>query len=195
MPPSVRPEQPIAKRVLPPWCSRKPEMRLPVPPALPTADETAPGHRRVRRAQAPGARQGRDAAPGAAATGTGGGGNGGHGAGGGLGSEARLLSGNLSRGDYRRIRGFGAPRGQAVLALDVSADGQLTRCLTFVSSGNSDLDAELCRLLGRTRWEPARNRSGNPVPVALRYVATWDRELRLSAPPCAAPEGRRASRL
>jgi protein TonB len=62
-----------------------------------------------------------------------------------------------------------------VLAIDVGADGRITRCLPFSSSGNPALDAELCRLLGRTRWEPARNRAGAPVPVALRYVATWDR--------------------
>lgn len=151
-----------------------PEVRLPVPPTLPTADETAPV-----TGTAPSAGAGREAGPGRGAggsgDGTGGGGPGGSGAGGGLGSGARLISGNLSRGDYRRIRGFGAPRGSAVLAIDVSADGRMTRCLTFTSSGNPALDGELCRLLGRTRWEPARDRSGNAVPVALRYVATWDR--------------------
>ena len=86
-----------------------------------------------------------------------------------------MLWGNLSRGDYRRIRGFGAPRGSAVLAIDVNAEGRLTRCLSFASSGNPALDAELCRMLARTRWEPARDLDGNPVPVALRYVATWAR--------------------
>ena len=72
--------------------------------------------------------------------------------------------------------GFGAPRGQAVLAIEVGADGRLTRCLPFASSGNAELDQELCRLLGRTRWEPARDRAGRPIPVALRYVATWNRD-------------------
>jgi protein TonB len=152
----------------------KPEVRLAVPPTLPTADETAPV-----TSTAPSAGAGREAGPGRGASGSGdgtrGGGTGGSGAGGGLGSGARLLSGNLARGDYRRIRGFGAPRGSAVLAIDVSADGRMTRCLTFTSSGNPALDGELCRLLARTRWEPARDRSGNAVPVALRYVASWDR--------------------
>jgi protein TonB len=152
----------------------KPEVRLPVPPTLPTADETAPV-----TAAAPSAGAGREAGPGRGAggsgDGTGGGGPGGSGTGGGLGSGARLLSGNLSRGDYRRIRGYGAPRGSAVLALDISAEGRLTRCLPFSSSGNSALDDELCRLLARTRWDPARDRAGSAVPVALRYVATWDR--------------------
>ncbi|NJC04580.1 protein TonB [Sphingomonas kaistensis] len=151
-----------------------PEVRLPTPPTLRTADEEAPV-----TGTAPSAGAGRVAGPGggsgAGGDGSGGGGSGGAGSGG-IGSEARLLSGNLSRGDYRRIRGFGAPRGSAVLAIEVSASGQLTRCLPFSSSGNPALDAELCRLLGRTRWEPARDRGGNPVPVALRYVATWNRD-------------------
>lgn len=153
----------------------KPEVRLPLPPTLPTADETAPVS-----GTAPSAGASREAGPGRGAGGSGnglgGGGGGGAGAGGGLGSEARLLSGNLSRGDYRRIRGFGAPRGSAVLAIEVGADGRLTRCLPFTSSGHPALDGELCRLLGRTRWQPALDRAGTPVPVALRYVATWERD-------------------
>lgn len=152
-----------------------PEVRLPVPPVLRTSDEAAPATGSAPSAGS-GSVAGQGQGSGTGGTGSGGGGSGGSGAGGGLGSEARLLSGNLSRGDYRRIRAFGAPRGSAVLALDVGADGRVTRCLPFATSGNAALDSELCRLLGRTRWEPARDRGGNPVPVALRYVATWDRD-------------------
>lgn len=152
-----------------------PRVRLPAPTPLPTSDEAAPV---TGSAPSAGAGQvaGQGAGAGAGGDGTGGGGSGGSGAGGGLGSEARLLSGNLSRGDYRRIRGFGAPRGQAVLAIEVGADGRPTRCLPFASSGNAALDAELCRLLARTRWAPARDRAGRPIGVALRYVATWNRD-------------------
>lgn len=150
-----------------------PVVPLPLPPALRTADEVAP----VSGAE-PTAGAGREAGPGqgAGGSGDGSGGGGSGGPGGSLGSEARLLSGALSRGDYRRIRGFGAPRGQAVLALEVGADGRLSGCMPFASSGNIALDAELCRLLERTRWEPARSRNGAPVAVLLRYVATWDRD-------------------
>nr|WP_314445989.1 hypothetical protein [uncultured Sphingomonas sp.] len=150
-----------------------PEVRLPVPPVLRTADEAAPEPGTSPSAGS-GSMAGQGQGSGLAGSGAGGGGNGGQGRGG-LGSEARLLSGNLSRGDYRRIRGFGAPRGSAVLALDIGADGRVTRCLPVATSGNAALDGELCRLLGRTRWEPARDRGDTPVPVALRYVATWDR--------------------
>jgi TonB family protein len=62
------------------------------------------------------------------------------------------------------------------LGIDVGSDGRLLRCLTVSSSGNPALDGELCRLLERTRWEPARDRAGRPVTVSLRYVATWDRD-------------------
>jgi periplasmic protein TonB len=158
--------------VLPP-----PPQPLPTRNPLPTADEAAPDTGRD-----PSAGAGSEAGPGRGAggegDGTGGGGTGGTGtgSGSGLGSEARLLSGNLTRSDYRRIRNFGSPRGQAVLAIEVGPTGRLTRCRALSGSGSAALDEELCRLLGRTRWEPARDRSGRPVPVSLRYVATWDRD-------------------
>lgn len=150
-----------------------PEVRLPTPPVLRTADDASPTPGAAASAGA-GSAAGQGAGSGSGGSGTGGGGAGGEGFGT-IGSEARLLSGNLSRSDYRRIRGYGAPRGQAILAIEVGAEGRVTRCSAFASSGNSDLDDELCRLLGRTRWQPARNRGGTPIPVSLRYVATWDR--------------------
>ena len=191
LPPPPQPPEPVRERELAaaereagatdlaatpaPVVQPPPRVRLPTPTPLPTSDEAAPV---TGSAPSAGAGQiaGQGAGAGSGGAGTGGGGTGGAGAGGGIGSEARLLSGNLSRGDYRRIRGFGAPRGQAVLAIEVGEDGRLTRCLPFASSGNAELDQELCRLLGRTRWEPARDRAGRSIPVALRYVATWNRD-------------------
>lgn len=157
--------------VLPP-----PTPPAPSPNPLATSDERAPV-----TGSAPSAGAGAEAGPGAGAggegDGTGGGGSGGLGSGNGSGlsSEARLLSGNLTRGDYRRIRSFGSPGGQAVLAIEVGPAGRLSSCLPLSGSGNPSLDSELCRLLGRTRWEPARDGSGRPVAVSLRYVATWER--------------------
>ena len=158
-----------------PMIQPPPLILLPKPPTLQTADEAGPVTGTSPSAGA-GLQAGNGAGSGGTGAGIGDGGTGGTGAGSGLGSEARLIAGNLSRGDYRRIRGFGAPRGSAVLAIEVGADGRLTRCLPFTSSGNPALDGELCRLLARTRWEPARDRGGSPVPVALRYVATWNRD-------------------
>ena len=151
-----------------------PLIRVPLSPTVNSAAEIAP-----ETATAPDAGASREAGnglvAGVAGAGSGDGGSG-AGDGSGTGAQARLLSGNLSRGDYRRIRDFGAPRGQAVLTIEVGPDGRLTRCLPFATSGNPALDGELCRLLARTRWEPARDRAGNPVAVALRYVATWSRD-------------------
>lgn len=157
--------------VLPP-----PPVPLPTTNPLPTADDSAPDTAAAPSAGAA-AQPGPGRGAGGSGDGLGGGGSGGSGSGSGsgLGAEARLLSGNLTRGDYRRIRAFGSPRGQAVLGIEVGASGRLTRCQAVSSSGNPALDAELCRLLERTRWAPARDRAGRPVPVTLRYVATWDR--------------------
>ena len=155
--------------VLPP-----PPQPLPTHNPLPTSDEpaTEPG-------TAPSAGASALAGPGSGAGEEGGGagaGGTGEGTGSGTGQAARLLSGNLTRRDYGRIRSFGSPRGSAVLAIEVGTDGRLTRCLAQTSSGDPALDAELCRLLQRTRWEPARDTAGQPAPVTLRYVASWDRD-------------------
>lgn len=153
-----------------------PVARVPTRNPLPTADEVAP-----EKGTAPSAGAAAERGPGRGAggsgDGTGGGGSGGAGSGtgSGLGQEARLVAGNLTRRDYRRIRGFGLLEGRAVLGIEVSAAGRVTRCTPVSGSGNSALDDELCRLLGRTTWEPARDRSGQPVSVSLRYVATWNR--------------------
>jgi len=156
--------------------ARTPVVRLAVRKPIRTSDDRSPDDGAARSTGAASvAGAGRGA--GGSGDGTGGGGTGGLGAGegSGAGSEARLLSGNLNGRDYRRIRGFGAPRGQAVLAIEVGADGRLTRCQPLAGSGNPMLDYELCQLLGRTHWEPARDGNGRPHPVSLRYVATWDR--------------------
>lgn len=154
-----------------------PKLPLPTRNPLPTADDTAPVTGSAPSAGA-GTTAGEGRGAGGAGTGTGGGGTGGTGtgSGGGLGQEARLVSGNLTRRDYRRIRGFGSTQGRAVLAIEVGPSGRVTRCMPLSSSGDATLDAELCRLLGRTGWEPARDRAGRPVAVSLRYVATWDRD-------------------
>lgn len=152
-----------------------PAVRLPVSPSIPAAREAAPDTGAAPDAGAA-SEAGTGRGAGGAGDGTGGGGSGGAGGGRAIGSEARLLSGNLTRGDYRRIRSFGALRGQAVLAIEIGADGRLSRCMALASSGNGALDAELCRLLTRTRWSPARDTGGVPIPVSLRYVATWNRD-------------------
>lgn len=156
-----------------------PAVELPLPSPVPTADERAP-----MEGSDPSAGAAAVAGPGSGAggsgTGFGGGGQGGEGngsgSGGGLGAEARLLSGNLVRSDYRQLRGYGIPSGRAVLALTVGASGRLTACTPVQGSGSPPLDGALCAILmGRSRWSPALDGSGRPVSVQLRYTAVWNR--------------------
>lgn len=172
------PAPPNLRSLPAPVVAPEPPIPLPVPSPVRTAEIRAPVEG-VDPTAGAAAVAGPGTGAGGSGSGFGGGGSGGSGAGsgssGGLGAEARLLSGNLTRRDYRRIRGYGSPRGQAVLAIGVGPEGRLVGCTPLQSSGNPALDDELCGLLGRTRWAPATDRAGRPVTVQLRYVATWDR--------------------
>lgn len=104
--------------------------------------------------------------------GRGAGGNGG----GGIGREARLLSGGLTRRDYRQLRAYSSPAGRAVLAIRVGSDGRVVSCTAAQSSGDPVLDAALCAILQpRMRFAPALDTAGQPIPVRAHYVASWDR--------------------
>lgn len=111
--------------------------------------------------------------PGAGGSGTGRGG-GGTGGGGGIGSEARLLGGNSARLPARLLRQFGPDRGFAHLWLTISKEGRVTGCDVMQTSGAEDVDQALCGLMIRqSRWAPARDKTGQPMTVKLRYTATW----------------------
>lgn len=144
-----------------------PRIALPAPspvvaaPVVGTGSATSSGA--ADRGGGPGA--------GGAGSGAGGGGSGG----GGIGSEARLLSGGLTRSDYRRFRPFDLASGRARLALMVGTDGRVGTCRAENSSGSAAIDSALCGLLqSRTRWSPARDTAGNPIAVRVYYVATWE---------------------
>jgi periplasmic protein TonB len=115
--------------------------------------------------------------PGAGGSGTGrGGGGSGGGGGGGGGSDARLLGGNSAKLPARLLRVFSADRGYGHLLLTISKAGRVSDCAVLQSTGSADVDQALCRLmLRRSRWAPARDKLGNPVPVRLRYTATWSK--------------------
>lgn len=113
--------------------------------------------------------------PGAGGSGTGRGGGGG-GGGGGIGTEARLLGGNSSRLPSRLLRGFAADRGYGHLWLTISETGRVSDCSVMQTTGDAQVDQALCSLMiSRSRWAPARDRQGNPIPVKLRYTATWSK--------------------
>lgn len=152
---------------------------LPLPAPAPAAEVSAPQAGRDLTAGAA-----EVAGPGTGAGGSGdgygGGGSGGSGAGGGAGGEvgapARLLRGMRSRLDESFLRGFPAHRGEAILSLTIGTDGRVVGCQVAQGTGSDALDAELCsRMASRSRWEPARDQAGRPMPVTLRYTAVWSR--------------------
>ena len=131
---------------------------------------------------APIAGTGSAATAGAADTGTGPGAGGsgtGRGGGGSVGgdvisSEARLLGGNSAKLPSRLLRVFAAERGYGHLLLSVAETGRVTDCEVLQTTGDTQVDQALCNLMIRqSRWEPARDRQGNPIEVKVRYTATW----------------------
>jgi protein TonB len=113
--------------------------------------------------------------PGAGGSGTGRGG-GGSGGNGGIGTDVRLLGGNSSKLPSRLLRRFATDRGYGHLWLSISEVGRVTDCSVRQSTGDAEVDQALCNLMIRqSRWAPARDRQGRPVPVKVLYTATWSK--------------------
>lgn len=149
-----------------------PRIELPPRPVIPAAPHAGTGSAPNAGAAASGTGTG----AGGTGTGAGGGGRGGDG-GGAIAEPAELLSGGLSRRDYRRLRAFAVPAGRAVLDLRVGPDGRVAQCSIRQSSGAPALDAALCGLLQpRMQWRPARDRAGRPITVGIFYTAVWSRD-------------------
>ena len=145
----------------------KPRIEVPAKPPVTAAPIASTGSAATAGAAETGT------GPGAGGSGTGRGG-GGSGGGGGIGSEAKLLGGNSSKLPSRLLRGFDADRGYGYLWLTVADTGRVTDCSVLQSTGDGAVDQTLCNLMiGQSRWEPARDRHGNPITVKVRYTATW----------------------
>lgn len=113
--------------------------------------------------------------PGAGGSGSGSGG-GGTGTGGGIGSEARLLGGHRARLPSSLLRTIPQERGYAHLLLAVGPAGRVTGCSVLTSSGYPAIDQVLCGVMMRnSRWQPARDRAGQPINVEVRYTAIWSK--------------------
>ena len=116
----------------------------------------------------------RGSGPGAGGSGSGGGG-GGAGSGG-IGSEAELLGGNRSRLPSSLLRAIPQDGGYAHLLLTVGPAGKVVGCDVLTTTGYASIDQALCRVMVRnSRWQPARDRSGQPISVKVRYTATWNK--------------------
>jgi protein TonB len=161
----------------------------PTPVVAPTPPIPLPLEQRINTAQVPGPegldrtagasnQPGAGTGAGGAGTGFGGGGRGGTGAGDGQGiaSGPRLLSGAPTKGDYRRLGARISGRAQAVARLTIDPNGRVANCAVVRSTGYPDVDARICPLLQtRMRWEPMRNRAGEPMTSWLNYVLDFTR--------------------
>lgn len=152
-----------------PVVAPKPVIEVPAKPPIVAAPIAGTGS----AATAGAATTGTGPGAGGSGTGRGGGGSGG-GGGAGIGSEAKLLGGNSARLPSSLLRGFASDRGYGYLLLTISEVGRVADCSVLQTTGNDDVDQALCRLMIRqSRWEPARDKQGEPVSVKLRYTATW----------------------
>ena len=153
-----------------PVVAPKPAVVVPATPPVPAAPIAGTGSASTAGAATAGT------GPGAGGSGTGRGGGGG-GGGGGIGSEARLLGGNSSRLPSRLLRVFAADQGYGHLWLTISESGRVTDCSVLQTTGDAQVDQELCSLMIRqSRWAPARDRQGRPLAVRVRYTATWRKD-------------------
>ena len=64
--------------------------------------------------------------------------------------------------------------GSTVVRFTIGTDGRISDCVTVVSSGSTDLDAQSCRTLtSRARYEPALGADGRPVAVKAIETVHW----------------------
>ena len=99
-------------------------------------------------------------------------GDGGGGQGGGAATKPQLVRAITDASAFPVPPGGRAARiGQSVIVrLSVSAQGRATRCSIYRPSPFPETDATVCRLaLEQLRFEPARDRAGNPVAAEFYY--------------------------
>jgi len=104
-------------------------------------------------------------------TGSGGSGAGDGGGGSGIATRARLISPSLRTGDYPsglrdRLWGGAAP----LVSFTVEANGQVSNCRIYRSSGDAVIDMVTCSLVtARFVYRPAYNQRGQPVASQMAY--------------------------
>ncbi|HEX4739143.1 MAG TPA: energy transducer TonB [Allosphingosinicella sp.] len=64
--------------------------------------------------------------------------------------------------------------GTVQVGLEVATDGRVSRCWILKSSGIAALDLATCRLAkSRSRFTPATDGSGNPIPAQTTFTRSW----------------------
>lgn len=94
--------------------------------------------------------------------------------GGGIAARARLVSGRITNADYPPSARAAREGGTVTAHFNVGTDGRASRCRVVKSSGNADIDSTTCRLIEqRFRFEPARNKAGQPITDVTGWQQTW----------------------
>ncbi len=103
--------------------------------------------------------------------GSGGAGNGNGGGGSGMASRASLISPSLRTRDYPgELRGRLQNGAAPFVIFTVEANGWVTNCRIFRSSGDPDIDRATCALVtARFVYRPAINQRGQPVASQMAY--------------------------
>lgn len=138
-------------------------------PALPTIVPAVPA---MPTAPPSGAGIGNGAAAGA---GSGGGAGGvGLGSGDGGGTDAELISGDISPRDYPKRLGNAGVGGTASVTFTVEGNGRVTGCRVIASSGVPELDGLTCRLIEqRFVFRPATDRAGRAISEEIEWDQEW----------------------
>ena len=171
-PPIAEPDPALSKDKPAPAGKKAEPSPIVAPPAV------LPSPQEVQAAPVAGRGSASSAGSAASGSGTGGGGTGtGSGGGRGIGTEARLLSGNRSRLPRQMLRQFAADRGYAHLLLRIAESGRVEDCRVLTSTGAGEVDRALCAVMvNQSQWSPARDRQGRPITVEVRYTSVWSKD-------------------
>lgn len=146
-------------------------VKIPTTKPLPAAPKAGKGRENdAGAATTPGAGTGAGGAGSGFGSGNGGDGTGG----GGVASRAKLISGKIKNSDYPKSATAARQGGSVTAHFTVGTDGRASKCRVVKSSGNADIDATTCRLIEqRFRYEPARNKAGQPISDVTGWQQTW----------------------
>lgn len=160
------------KKTSAPFEAPKPIVKIPPRKPLPAAPKVGKGRDNdAGAADTPGTGTGAGGAGSGFGSGNGGDGTGG---GGGVASRARLIGGRIKNSDYPKSATAAKQGGTVTAHFTVGTDGRPSNCRVVKSSGNADIDATTCRLIEqRFRYEPARNKAGQPIPDVTGWQQTW----------------------
>ena len=80
----------------------------------------------------------------------------------------------FSDDDYPAVAMRGDEEGTTRYRIEIGPDGRVSRCTITGSSGSNALDQTTCRIVrARTRFAPARDSRGRPVPDTREGEVTW----------------------